>query len=275
MTTIFMRTSILGLCLTTLAGTALADDDVAPLSGEPDGQVAVLRGVQGPKGMLSARFTLAVNLSAELAGEPISLAPDIYYSVSDRLQLGLLHNGPMGWQSRPGLGLCLTGEDGGCPAVYDNVGFDLMYGLAFAAPLHLSAHGTFYVTSFDPSTMVVAVGAAGSYHVNDAVAITFDPQLGIALSDRDVNDDALYVPLELQFQAGDRSTLKLLSGLSGSLSAFGDTLQVPVGLGATRNLTAHVDLGARFSFDNLLGHQLDGVSATDTRSLALLLVVRN
>lgn len=275
MKSLLRRASILGLCLASLTGVAVADDDVDPVSDEADGLVAVQRGVQSPGGMLSARLTLAVNMSADLVGKPISLAPDIYYGVSDRLQLGIVHTGPMGWQSRPGLGLCLTGEDNGCGKVYDNVGLDVMYGLAFAGALHLSAHGTFYVASFDPSTLVLAVGAAGKYHVNDAVSLYFDPQLGIVLSDRDVADDALYVPLEVQYQAGSPTTLKLLTGFSGSLSAFGDTLQIPVGLGAVRNLTEHVDLGARFSFDNLLGKQVDGVGRADARSLALLLVLRN
>jgi hypothetical protein len=262
--------------LTTFTGTALADnDDVDPVSDEADGLVAVQRGVQSPKGMLAARIILGVNLSADRVGKPISIAPDIYYGISDRLQVGLVHTGPMGWQSRPGLGLCLTGEDNGCPKIYDNVGFDVMYGLAFASALHLSAHGTLYVASFDPSSLVLAVGAAGKYHVNDAVSLYFDPQLGIVVSDRDVSDDALYVPLELQYQAGAPMTLKLLTGFAGSLSAFGDTLQVPVGLGVVRNLSERLDLGARFSFDNLLGAQVDGVGRADARSLALLLVVRS
>jgi hypothetical protein len=270
-----MRISTVGLCLSTLVGVARADEDIDPVSDEADGLVAVQRGVQAPKGMLSARLILAVEMSDSLVGKPISLAPDIYYGVSDVLQLGLVHTGPMGWQSRPGLGLCLTGEDNGCPDVYDNIGFDVMYGLAFAGALHLSAHGTLYVASFDPSTLLLAVGAAGKYHVNDDVSLYFDPQLGIALSDRDVNDDALFVPLELQFQAGAPNTLKLLTGFSGSLSEFGDTLQIPVGLGVVRNVTEHVDVGARFSFDNLLGKQFDGVGRADTRSLALLLALRN
>ncbi len=273
----FVRASLLGLglCLTTFTGVALADDDVEPVSDEPDGRVAVQRGVQSQAGMLSARLMLAVNLSADQVGDPISLAPNLYYGVSDKLQLGVVHDGPMGWQSRPGLGLCLTGTDGGCPDVYDNIGFDVMYGLAFAEALHLSAHGTLYVASFDPSTLVLAAGVAGKYHFTNDVALYFDPQLGIALSDRDVNDDALYVPLELQFQAGAPTAVQLLSGFSASVSAFGDTLQIPVGVGATHNLTDHVDVGARFSFDNLLGKQADGVGRADSRSIALMLMLRN
>jgi hypothetical protein len=275
MKTRLLGCSILGLCIATAGGTAFADDDVDPVSGEDDGLVAVQRGVQGPKGMFSARITLGINLSAELVGKPISLVPDVFYSFTDKLQLGIVHDGPMGWQTKPGLGLCLTGEDAGCPRVYDNIGLDAMYGVAFMEPLHLSAHGTFYVDSFDAGSMSVALGAAGKLHFNPSMSLYFDPQLAFALNDRDVREDALYVPLELQFQVGAPTTLKLLTGMSGSLSAFGDTLAVPVGLGVVRNITPNIDVGGRFSFDNLLGHQPDGVDRADTRSLAILLILRN
>jgi hypothetical protein len=248
------RTCLVGCLLGALATPALAQngDGTAPVSSAPDGQYAVMRGVQGPAGMLSARLLVDVNMSADLVGKPISLAPDLYYGVTDKLQLGLLHDGPMGWQARPGLGLCLTGKDNGCPRVYDNVGFDMMYGLIFGA-LHLSAHGSLFVTSFDPSTTSLALGVAGKVHFSERVAVLFDPKIAIALSDRGTNDDALYIPLELEYQLGAPTTFKVLSGISGSLSKLGDTYQAPLGLGLVQNLTTHVDLGARFSFDNLLG----------------------
>jgi hypothetical protein len=85
----------------------------------------------------------------------------------------------------------------------------------------------------------------------------------------------LYVPLELQFQLKPPTTLKLLSGISGSLSAFGDTYQVPLGLGLMQSLNKHFDLGARLSFDNLLGNQPDGANRADLRSLAILLNIRS
>lgn len=278
------RTSFVGYCLTSLtavtslmavASPALAQDveDVPPASDAPAGQDAVKRGVQGPAGSFSGRLLLDVNLSDSAAGEPISLMPNLYYSFTDLLQLGVVHDGPMGWQTRPGPGLCLTGEDGGCPKVYNNIGFDAMYGLAFGK-LHLSAHGTFYVNSIDPSSMSLAVGAAGKAHLSEGTALYFDPQIAIALSDRDVNDDALFLPLELQFQLSPPTVLKVLSGVSGSLSELGDTYQVPVGLGLMQNINPSIDVGARFSFDNLLGHKDDGVGRADARSLGVLMNVR-
>ena len=122
-----------------------------------------------------------------------------------------------------------------------------------------------------PSTL----GVAGKAHFSDNVALVFDPKIAIALNARDKHDDVLYIPLELELQAGAATTLKLLSGLSGSLSAFGATYQVPLGVGVVRNLTEHVDLGARFSFDNLLGKEAMGVGRADLRSLGILLTFRS
>ncbi|HVV84504.1 MAG TPA: hypothetical protein VHE35_15655 [Kofleriaceae bacterium] len=274
-----LRSCLLLSCLTAVPSLALADhhedsDDVPAVSSDPDGLVAVRRGIQGPAGLLSARVTLGINLSSDLVGKPISLAPDIYYAVTDRFQLGLVHDGPMRWQSRPGAGLCLTGQDGGCPHVYDNAGVDAMLGLVYGNQLHLSAHGALYVTSFDAGTAMVAVGAAAKLHLGDALALFADFQLGFFLDDRAVNDDGLFMPIELQYQVGAPTTLKVLSGVSGSLSAFGDTVEVPLGLGLVRNLGEHLDVGARFSFDNLLGHQTDGVGRADARSLSFLLTMR-
>jgi len=267
---------LVGCFLASLATPAFAQDgdDVPPVSNAPAGQYAVMRGVQAPSGMLSARLLLGINLSADNVGKPISLAPDLYYGVSDTLQLGLVHQGPLGWQGRPGLGLCVTGKSNGCPKVYDNVGFDLMYGLAFGQ-LHLSAHGSLFVSSFDPTTTSLALGVAGKLHANDRVALFFDPKIAIAISDRNTNDDVLYVPLELEYQLGAPTTFKVLSGISGGLSTLGDTYQAPLGIGLVQNLTEHVDLGARFSFDNLLGQQPQGVGRADTRSLAVLLNIRS
>ena len=272
----FTRTCLAGCLIGSFATPALAQgtDDVAPVTDAPAGQYASMRGVQGPAGMFSARVLLNVNLSDGVEGEPISIAPDLHYAVSDKLQLGLTHSGPMGWQGRPGFGLCLTGEDGGCAELYDNVGFDVMYGMVFGET-HLSAHGTAFINKFDPMSLSVAVGLAGKAHFSDKVALFFDPKIALEVSDRDVYDDAVYVPLELGVQAGAKTQVKLLTGIWGALTDFGDNFEVPVGLGVVQNLNKNFDLGLRFSFDNLLGNQPEGVGAADTRSIALLLNIRS
>ena len=247
---------------------------VAPVSEQPMGKVAVRRGVQGPGGLFTARLLLLVNASKDSFGKPTSLAPDLFYSVSDTVQIGLLHTGPMGWQSRPGVGLCLTGTTNGCPKVYDNVGVDLMYGLLFG-DFHLSLHSSLYLLPIsDPTGVMWTIGLTGKFHFTDEVALLFDPQVGVMLSHRDRYKEQLFIPLELQLQMTADVSLKVLSGVSGQLSRLGDTYQIPLGLGLIGNVSSSVDLGVRFSFDNLLGHAFTGVSRTDARSIGLLLIIR-
>jgi len=267
---------LIGFALASLPTAAFADanDDVPPVTNAPDGEYAAMRGVQGPAGMFSARLVLDINLSDGAVGKPVSIMPDLYYSVSDKLQLGLTHSGPMGWQTQPGLGLCVTGKDNGCPNVYDNIGGDVMYGLVFG-DTHLSLHGSLFFNSFDLSSTSVALGVTGKAHFTDKVALLFDPKIAIEVNDRDVFDDVVYVPLELELQVAPKTQLKLLTGILGGISHFGDTYQVPVGVGIVQNLNKHFDLGARFSFDNLLGKQPGDAGAADTRSVAVLLNIRS
>jgi len=249
-------------------------DHVPAVSEAPMGKVAVRRGVQGPAGLFTARVSLLVNASKGNFAKPTSLAPDLYYAISDTVQVGLLHTGPMGWQTLPGVSLCLSGTPS-CPHVYNNVGFDLMYGLLFG-DFHLSAHSSLYFMQISsPVAAMWTVGLAGKAHFSDEVALYFDPQIGISLANRDVYKDLLFLPLELQIQASRAVSLKVLTGVTGQLSALGDTYRIPLGVGVVGNLTQSLDLGLRFSFDNLLGNQLPGASRTDQRSLGLLLIFRS
>jgi len=251
-------------------------EDVPPVSHAPMGKVAVRRGVQGPAGLFTARLNLLVNASDGSFGKPTSLAPDLYYALSDVLQLGLLHTGPMGWQTLPGAGLCLTGTGrGGCPYVYDNVGADVLYGLVYG-DFHLSLHTSLYAAHLhEPRWFLWTIGLAGKVHFGESVALFFDPQIGVTLSNRDLYKDQLFVPLALQLQAGPAVSVELLSGVTGQLSALGDTVRAPLGVGVVGNLSAWFDLGLRFSFDNLLGHQPAGASRTAERSLGLLAIFRD
>jgi len=265
---------LLALPATAHAEVTTGSRNVPAVSEQPMGKVAVSRGVQAPGGLFTARVLLLVNASKDSFGEPISLAPDLFYAVSDTVQIGLLHTGPMGWQSRPGLGLCLTGTTGGCPRVYDNVGLDFMYGLLYG-DFHLSLHSSLFVVPIaEPTGVMWTIGLTGKFHFTDAVGLLFDPQIGVTLAHRDRYRDQLFIPVELQFQVGAAVSLKVLSGVLGQLSALGDTYQIPLGLGLVGNVSSHLDLGLRFSFDNLLGNVPDGVARADFRSLALLLTFR-
>jgi hypothetical protein len=263
----------MGLGFGLLCAAPAAAEDVPPVSHAAMGKESVQRGVQGPAGLFHARAMLHINMSSDRVGEPISLAPDLHYSFSDTFELGLVHNLPMGWQTLPGVSLCLA--DGCAQGVYPNFGIDALYGLAFGS-FHLSLHSTFYVLRTEaPRWLMLTVGAATKIHFSDTAALYLDPQVGVALSQRDGgNENQLYLPLELQFQLTPTSVFKLLGGVYGPLSGFTDSYLAPFGVGAVFNVNENIDLGARFSFDNLLGNQPPGVERTDLRSLSFLMNFR-
>jgi hypothetical protein len=249
--------------------------DVPPVSEARSGLYAVRRGVQGPAGLFHSRILLHMNTSSDLVGKPISLAPDFYYGVTDSLQLGLLHNLPMGWLTRPGAGLCLSGTGNGCPHVYNNVGFDLLYGLLFG-DVNLSFHSSLYLLQVaDPTPLMWTLGFASKLHVSDSFAIFLDPQIGIGLNNRDGgNKEQLFLPIELQFQLTPPLVLKVLTGVTGPFDGFGDSYQIPLGVGLVDSVNESIDLGLRFAFDNLLGKLPEGVSRTQQSSLSLLMHIR-
>ena len=271
---------IVGFLAAFYSTAALADDDEATksdVSDFPAGTYSVQRPIQGSQGTWNFRLYGIMNLSKDLVAEPVSIAPDLSYSVTDRFQLSLVHTGPMGWQTLPGSGFCVTGENRGCPRLYNNIGFDAMFGL-LSGRHFLSAQASFYVLSFaDPSATLLTLGLPAKFGIANGFAIFLDPQFGIGVTGRDEVTgvkEAIFVPVQFEVQAGAPLQLSLLSGISGPLDGFGDAYQVPVGVGALYNINAHFDLGLRFSFDNLLGKVPVGVDRIDTRSLSLLIAIR-
>ena len=92
---------------------------------------------------------------------------------------------------------------------------------------------------------MLTLGAAGKIHFSDTLALFFDPQFGFGLTQRDAgNPNWFFLPLELQFQLSDTSVFKILSGMTGPVSNFGDAYQAPFGLGVVFNINEAVDLGA-------------------------------
>jgi hypothetical protein len=180
----------------------------------------------------------------------------------------------MGWQSRPGFGLCLTGTDNRCPKVYDNVGLDFMYGLLYG-DFHLSLHSSLFLLPIaDPTGVMWTIGVTGKFHFADAVALFFDPQVGVMLANRDVTQRSTVHPRRTCVPGHGCDLAEGLVGGDRSAVRTGRHVSGPAGLGAVGNLSRHLDLGLRFSFDNLRGNVPPGASRTDARSIGLLVTVR-
>ncbi len=228
--------------------------------------------------------TVNIGLFPDNAGKPISLAPSLWYGVSDKLTLGVTHDGgTTSWTPRPsvnfssatvggvtvlspaGPGICVTGKDSGCPKVYNNASVDAVFALS-TDKFSLAAHPALDIASFDPLYLKLRAGVLGRYMASSKVAITFDPRLTFGLTKRDEgNKDNIDVPVWFWYHLNEKVGLAVNSGIAGPLSKFGDSFTIPVGFNFSYLVNDKMGVGADFSFLNLLGKN----SSADGKLLGL------
>ncbi len=239
---------------------------------EPAVELSAYPSVTIGKGRLViAGSTVNINMSAGAVGKPISLAPSVWYGISDKLSIGLTHDGgTTSWSPRPavrvttvdilgtietnvsGAGICVTGKDGNCSKPYDNVGADVLIGFA-SGKLGAAAHVGVDLLSIDEMTIGARLGVLGRFALASKVALVFDPRVQIAATDREFTGDSVDVPLWVWFEPSPALGLYLHTGIAGPFDGFGDSFNVPVGVGASLRAGAKLTLGADFHFTNLLG----------------------
>jgi hypothetical protein len=208
-----------------------------------------------PSGRLLLNVFLELNLSTDVAGKPISIAPDLWYGVTDDFTLGLVHSG----RGRNGLfgsvadALCLTGSDNGCPRLYDKVGLDARYQLLRAAGVSVAADGGLFASSLDPFTLSLKLGVDGRLR-SGRLAIELSPSLFVGLTQRDSgNKEVLDLPANLLYTVCDRFALAAQLGLQLPFSSTGDLWALGASLGGQYQLSQTTALDLAFSLPILAG----------------------
>ncbi len=219
--------------------------------------------------ILIAGSTFNMSLSAGAVGKPFSLAPSLYYGVSDKLTLGVSHDGgttTFSPRPAPGAGICLAGKKNGCEKPYNNIGFDALFGLA-QGKFSVAAHpGVDILRISDPLLVSLRLGVLGRYEVAPKFAIVFDPSLRLGLTKRDLgNKEFLNVPVYAWIVATPKVGVYATTGIAGPTSGFGDGYTIPVGAGATFASSEKLSIGADFLFTNLAGKG----SSADGRALGV------
>lgn len=201
-----------------------------------------------------AAATIELNLSKRYEWDPVSVAPDLWFGVTDLITVGLIHSSRATGVIDAGNGLCSTGTAHGCPAAYDNIGVDGRYALR-RGWLAIAARVRAIATSFDPFKPSVRPGALIRLH-RGRFGVIADPHLQLGLSRRDEgNRDWLRIPLWAAIQPARGVAIALRTGIDGELATFADTFAVPIGLDVTVRITARIELTAFVGFPTLLGPQ--------------------
>jgi hypothetical protein len=205
------------------------------------------------RGELRVRGTVAINLGARIAFEPVSLAPDAWWGATDRLTVGVVTSAAALSRVEPGGGLCLTGSAHGCPRLYDNVALDGLWSWRRGA-LAIAARTRLALRAFSPAKPSLRPGALIRWR-RGAVALEADPHLQLGLAHRDQgNRDQLAVPLWLRFQLGCRAAGWVQTGVRGELAGFSEKYEIPLAVGVAVRV-GPVDVGAELGAPAVLGPQ--------------------
>jgi hypothetical protein len=232
-----------------------------------------------PKGKLLLDVQLEMSLSSGAAFKPVSLAPDLWYGVTDDLSLGLVHSslGETGFIGAPvsigGDSLCLTGSSNGCPNFYNKVGIDGRYRLK--KPLALDV-GLYINSISDPFFLDVKIGLDGRWNW-DKVSLELQPSLFFGLTNRTApavmppamavpgNIDVLFIPATLAYRIAPKADIALQAGLALPFENTSDSWTIPLAIAARYAVTPKFGLGLAFAFPELIG----GTSTAKIRSLTL------
>lgn len=218
-----------------------------------------------PGGMLEIGVPVVIDVSdgGVIGGPDWSIPVYLDYGLTDSVQLGVFHS----------TGLCLAGDENGCPEVYDDIGARLRLGLWRSAPTaQLALDVGVLAQDFDDVRTSGFVGL-NYKRTTGNFALQVGAQLLSALNDRD----------ELSFT-------EVLSGLAlaqlqifEGFAAYGfvgvdaplnedDILGVeetgvsaPVGVGAEVAPLRNAAFGAELAFPNLIGED----ATADVRSLTV------
>jgi hypothetical protein len=248
----------------------------------PPAAVAVVKSgenVTMPAKRLFLHANFELGLSKGAAGDPISVSPDLWYGVNDKITVGIAHSsmGVTGFMGGQGSALCLAGD--ACASVYDGFMIDGRYQLttgkvSVAGNLGLGALAT------DPFQLAAKLGVVGRWRPSPTskLAVDFQPAVFFGITEREgatpmmgvtatSNKETVVAPATLLFGLNKNLSLALQTGFIFALSDPGATFLVPVSVGASYWLNHQIVVDAAFSLPGLLGG--DAATEFDARTFTL------
>ena len=247
-----MRRAAVPLLLVALAGGPAAAEEPTALVRRPPWLAP---------GLCEASLAGETSWSAAGGGsepwQPLSLAPDLHCGTAAGLTIGVTHSARALSLVDSGGGLCLTGEDGGCPRPYDGGALDLRRPMPGGQWVRVALRARLVARSLEPFKpsarlgALVRIGGAGG-----RLSLLADPHVSLGLANQDQgNRDAVALPLTGQLQLGSRLALELITGVRGELDGFDEKFAVPIAFGLVVTPTAAVDVGLEAGWNKLLGPQ--------------------
>ncbi|MDB4963751.1 MAG: hypothetical protein JWP01_3750 [Myxococcales bacterium] len=205
-------------------------------------------------GAIDARLTTEINLQKNRYGRPLSLAPDLWYGVTSRWTVGLIHSNPSVDRIDAGATFCLRRFQTRCDRLYRGSGIDVRWSW-LTGPLAIAPRARLLLRDVDPMKPAITAGALVRW-TRGRFAVESDPYLRLGLANRDLgNRAAVFVPVLLAVQPTCRWLLAIHTGWDSEVAVASDGYHIPFGLVVRARATPHVDVAVEAGFTSLLGPQ--------------------
>lgn len=232
-----------------------------------------------PKGRVLVQAFLEMNLSADAAFKPVSLAPDVWYGLKDDISIGLTHsaNGSDGFYGGVGNSLCLTGDENGCGGLYRNLSLLGRYNLIDTG-LGVAVQGGLVIADIDPFTVGLQVGAVGRWeHKPLKLAVVAQPSVYLGLNKRDGdvltgavgNTERITLPVAVLYDVDGKLSVGAQTGLILGLDDLASQWVLPLSVGARYPVMPDIWAELVFSLPTLVTGADPGPGAFDNRVLTL------
>jgi hypothetical protein len=259
--------------------TALAEEPETP-AAESTASVAAGEHEIMPAKRALVHVLVEMNLSTDAAFKPFSIAPDLWYGVSDKLTVGLVHSflGQTGIMGGFGSSLCLAGDANGCDGIYGNVGVDVRYQVKDGG-FSVAVDTGLFVVDFDPFQLAGKLGIIGRWRPSPTskLAVDIAPNMFFGFTGRDgggavmatANKEVLTVPATLLYGINAKLALALQAGLVLPFEKAGDNFFVPLSVGADYMLSKRTSIDAAFTLLAITGGNAVAQTGADARTFTL------
>ena len=193
-------------------------------------------------------------MSAGREAQPVSIAPDLSYGVTDDVTLAIVHSryATTGFRGSAGGAFCVSETTTGCAGLYNNFGLEAWTAL-LRGPLSIVGGGGVEDVNVDKGLYDLKLGLKARIAVRQ-LSFTLTPSLLIAANkraDTPANPDVLYVPVGIGLRVTRRASFAIGSGIKGPISGFDHNWQAPLGVSATYAV-GPVVLGASWVYGSLV-----------------------
>jgi hypothetical protein len=232
--------------------------------------------------LLDITVQAEIGLDKDAAGDPVSVAPDIGLLGAGLPRFEIIHSAEAftGFHGIPrGTSACVYGDVCDAVGAYHSSGLQISKvvrshakgptifdGIRHTA---LDVHGGLLAYDFDPFALALKLGLRASYLSDDLIQIQLVPSVHIAVTERDLLGDQLFVPLTVGVLASPQVTLLLETGIAAPFDGFADNLRVPLGLNLNIIANERVSFFVGFSATAVHGGDAIALTGFDARVLTV------